>query len=173
MVRCCAPDCTNDSTQPSGRDLSFYSFPADEDLRSEWIRNLGRIARCAVSSTGSHRLFQPTRHDRLCSAHFEPNQFKRNMMAEFVTAGMMATRKRPHLKLISGAVPTIFSHKEAGVKKKAPRRESAYLKRKHEATSEDAEEVSNIRWALCSCIIEAMRGMRGFDILAEIPLSGT
>ena len=91
-------------------------------------------------------------------------------MAEFVTAGMMATRKRPHLKLTSAAVPTLFSHKEAAAKKKkAARRESACLKRKHEATSEDAEEVSNIRWTLCSCIIKAMRG---FDILAEIPLSG-
>ena len=92
------------------------------------------------------------------------------MIAELVTAGMMATRKRPHLKLISAAVPILFSHKEAGAKKKAARRESAYLKRKHEATPEDEEEVSNMRWTLCSCIIKAMRG---FDILAEIPLSGT
>lgn len=61
-------------------------------------------------------------------------------MAEFVAARMMETKKRPSRKLKPVAVPTIFSHSQPASAKQ-PRRESLYLKRKHD---EEEKEVGQV-----------------------------
>ena len=94
MVRCCAPGCSNDSWQTK-KNLSFYKFPENADLKQEWVKNMGRVARGVKSSDGAHKLFEPLQSDRLCFSHFEEDQFERNFMAEFVAAGEMTSRRRP------------------------------------------------------------------------------
>ena len=119
--------------------LSFYKFPENADLKQEWVKNMGRVARGVRSSAGSHKLFEPLQSDRLCSSHFEEDQFERNFMAEFVAAGEMTSRRRPRRMLKPEAVPTKFSHREAVAEKK-PRRESQYLKRKYDQSQEEVAQ---------------------------------
>ena len=133
MVRCCAPGCSNDSLQKE-KNLSFYKFPENADLKQEWVKNMGRVARGVKSSAGSHKLFEPLQSDRLRSSHFEEDQFERNFMAEFVATGEMTSRR-----LKPEAVPTKFSHREAVAEKK-PRRESQYLKRKYDQSQEEVRQ---------------------------------
>lgn len=60
---CCVPGCYNNSHRD--RDLRFYTFPKDEALRQQWLRN---ISRAGVS--GCFSTFQPTTGHRVCSVHF-------------------------------------------------------------------------------------------------------
>ena len=97
---------------------------------------MGRVARGAQSGR-SLALFEPRPTDRLCSAHFEDSMFERNFAAEFISAGMMTTKKRCDKKLVAGAVPTLFSHRKAVADGASERRESLYLKRKYSDISEE------------------------------------
>lgn len=60
---CCVPGCYNNSHRD--RDLRFYTFPKDDTLREQWLRN---ISRAGVS--GCFSTFQPTTGHRVCSVHF-------------------------------------------------------------------------------------------------------
>ena len=60
MVYCAAYGCN-----AKGGDTSFLSFPKDATLRNKWLANMKRE-------------FAPTKHSRLCSAHFERPCFDRD-----------------------------------------------------------------------------------------------
>lgn len=60
---CCVPGCYNNSHRD--RELRFYTFPKDNALREQWLRN---ISRAGVS--GCFSTFQPTTGHRVCSVHF-------------------------------------------------------------------------------------------------------
>ncbi|XP_028299014.1 THAP domain-containing protein 11 [Gouania willdenowi] len=60
---CCVPGCYNNSHRD--RELRFYTFPKDNVLREQWLRN---ISRAGVS--GCFSTFQPTTGHRVCSVHF-------------------------------------------------------------------------------------------------------
>lgn len=60
---CCVPGCYNNSHRD--RNLRFYTFPKDDALREQWLRN---ISRAGVS--GCFSTFQPTTGHRVCSVHF-------------------------------------------------------------------------------------------------------
>ena len=134
MGRCAAPHCNSDSGK--NKSLSFHSFPTDVEARQTWVKNMKRISRGVASSAGSHKLFEPSRNDRLCSDHFTPDQFQnpQSLMDRFIASGEVASDTRPRHRLKPGAIPTIFSHtKEASAGTSlTPRRESLYLKRKRE-----------------------------------------
>ena len=135
MVRCCAPGCSNDTCDESGKDLSFFTFPKDPKICKEWIVRMGRAPR------GKTSLFVPTRNDRLCSAHFEDHCFKRDFKGEFQEQGAMEQGKRRRRKeLVDGAVPTIFARKPAS--ETPSRRSSLYMQRKEEeAVREEHRQV--------------------------------
>ena len=97
MVHCMAVDCNNDSKWTKG--ISFHGLPKDDKLKNEWLAKINRV--------------NPTisKNSVLCSEHFTPNCFERNLKAELVGV-------RGKAKLKQGAVPTIFSHRPAMKKRR-------------------------------------------------------
>lgn len=80
---CSAFGCNNSSA--GSTNVSFHSFPLnDKKLISIWIARIKR------------ENFEPKKHSKICSDHFEPECFKIEMFSG-----------RRHL--IAGAVPTKFS----------------------------------------------------------------
>ncbi|NXX20054.1 THAP8 protein, partial [Podargus strigoides] len=82
---CRAPHCSNAAGQarPPARRLSFYKFPLQDAARlRQWLAQMRR------------ENWVPTRHQHLCSDHFEPSCFQYRWGVRYL---------RPD------AVPTIFS----------------------------------------------------------------
>ena len=92
MVYCFAVDCRNDSNKTKG--ISYHRFPKDPTLCKEWLAKISR-------KNGNILL---TKDSVVCSEHFTPDCFQRNLRAELVGAKYKATLK-------PGSVPTIFSHR--------------------------------------------------------------
>ena len=80
MVYCAAFDCNNDSRYTTG--ISYHCFPRDEALRSQCLAKISR----------------------LCSEHFTPDCYERDLKAEIL--GL-----KPRSTLKPGAIPTVFSHR--------------------------------------------------------------
>lgn len=144
MVRCGVPGCTNDSNDETCKELTWFKFPLDPELRQAWVKNMGRMER---GKSKGYKLFEPRKWDRLCSTHFDKSLFQRDMQAEFMAAGVMAEKpgKRRPRKLVEGAVPTIFAEQSASSSRLSsppPKssRESSYLKRKREQEEKEARE---------------------------------
>lgn len=87
MVYCAAFDCNNDSRYTTG--ISYHCFPRDEALRSQWLAKISR-ADLVVS-----------KNSRLCSEHFTPECYVRDLKAEIL--GL-----KPRSTLKPGAIPTFF-----------------------------------------------------------------
>ncbi len=75
----CVPLCSVSSRYNSC--ASFHSFPVKEEIRKKWIVNIRRIN------------FQITKHTKVCSVHFNPDDF------------VEGTSSR---RLKKGAVPSVF-----------------------------------------------------------------
>ena len=88
MTNCGAPGCTNRSA--NNKNISFHRLSSKkEEIKKKWLHNLNRKF---IPETLS-----------VCSEHFEPSCFKRDLQAE-----LMGTKPRNILK--DDAVPTIFKH---------------------------------------------------------------
>lgn len=92
MVYCAAFGCNNDSRYNTS--VSYHCFPSDKALQDEW---LARISRADLVVT---------KHSRLCSLHFTPDDYERDLRAE------LTGRKRKR-DLKTGVIPSIFSHRPA------------------------------------------------------------
>lgn len=97
MVLCAAFGCNS----LSGREkVNFFRFPKDKKLRKVWCNKIGR-----ANSASKYKVYSPNKNSRLCSLHFEEDQFTHS--ASFLeTIGFKATFRRT---LKTDAVPTIFS----------------------------------------------------------------
>ena len=114
MVYCAAFDCNNDSRYTTG--ISYHCFPRDEALRSQWLAKISR-ADLVVS-----------KNSRLCSEHFTPDCYVRDLKAEIL--GL-----KPRSTLKPGAIPTVFSHRRPS---KRPRLSSE--KRSEEKVRKEVSE---------------------------------
>ncbi|XP_071744186.1 52 kDa repressor of the inhibitor of the protein kinase-like isoform X2 [Lepeophtheirus salmonis] len=88
MPSCSDVDCRSRS---GAEGIILFSFPRDAFLRRQWVIKMKR------------KLWKPSDNSRLCSKHFEENQFVKNSKG----------KKRLH----SQAIPTLFKH----LKPKVPR----------------------------------------------------
>ncbi|XP_068704476.1 THAP domain-containing protein 2-like [Montipora foliosa] len=95
MVYCAAFDCNNDSRKTTG--ISYHCFPKDPSLREQWLAKISHADLIISKST------------RLCSEHFTPDCYERDLQAE-----LLGSKKRASLK--ADAVPSIFSHRPAAKK---------------------------------------------------------
>ena len=92
MVYCAAFGCNNDSRYNTS--VSYHCFPRDKALQDQWLARIS-LADLVV-----------TKHSRLCSLHFTPDDYERDLRAE------LTDRKRKgYLK--TGAIHSIFSHRPA------------------------------------------------------------
>lgn len=87
MEVCCVKGC------PSGREttraeagcsVSFHRFPSDDEIRTDWAAALGDVT------------WEPSESDRVCSLHFERNDFIINECGESIG------------QLVSEAVPSLL-----------------------------------------------------------------
>ncbi|XP_046664296.1 THAP domain-containing protein 6-like [Homalodisca vitripennis] len=84
MVSCVAYGCSNNSNKNKGSNITYHSFPKNEDLKRKWMNALKR------------KDWAPSKWSRVCSAHFKE--------ADFDLTSLCCVRIR------EGAVPTIFSY---------------------------------------------------------------
>ena len=93
MVYCCAVGCSNDSRFVSkGQGISFHRFPTKDSVLKVCLAKISRV------------VLEVTKDTRLCSDHFEPDCFQRDLRAE-----LPGSKGKRNLK--PGAVPTIFDHR--------------------------------------------------------------
>jgi hypothetical protein len=96
MVLCAAFGCNS----LSGRDkVNFFRFPKDQKLRKVWCSRMGR-----ASCVNEFKVYSPNKNSRLCSLHFEENQFTHSS-AFLESIGYKGSFRRT---LKTDAVPTIF-----------------------------------------------------------------
>lgn len=86
MVCCAAFGCSNDSK--TGKEHTYHKFPSDKTLGNKWCSAMKRKG------------FVPTKHSRVCSAHFRPDNF------ETLDRGGKPLKVK---RLKKDAVPSIFS----------------------------------------------------------------
>lgn len=88
---CVAANCTNVSSE----SVTLFAFPKDAGLRAAWVRQVRRTRDCWSG---------PSEHSRLCSDHFELDQFEvtPSLYRDF---GIQYRRK---LVLKPGAIPSKF-----------------------------------------------------------------
>ena len=100
MVYCSAVGCNNDSRYVGKKEgVSYHKFPAEQKLQKEWLAKISRLD------------LKVTKDSRVCSVHFEPECYERDLKAELLQL------KSSKCELKPGAVPTIFDHRP----KKKPR----------------------------------------------------
>lgn len=113
MVYCVAFNCNT----RSGQGYGLYTFPKDPDRRKIWIQKVKR------------QNFLPTEHSRLCSKHFDYDQF---VIDARIAASVKFTPKQKTLK--PNAVPTIFDYR-TGKKTSALEASPSKRKRVRQASS--------------------------------------
>lgn len=97
MVYCIAFGCSNDSRY--SKNISYHRLPRDEKQRKVWLTKISRE--------------NPTisQNSVVCSEHFEPDCFERDMKAELLGS-------KPKAWLKPEAVPSIFSHRPPAKKRR-------------------------------------------------------
>ena len=111
MTNRSAPGCTNRSED--NKNISFHRLPSkSEEVKKKWLHNLKR-------KNIPETVF-------LCSEHFEPHCFKRDLRAE-----LMGTKLRNELK--DDAVPTLFQHSQCSSRKRISSIERVSMERFHKS----------------------------------------
>ena len=84
MPQCAVSTCRNNHRKTKGRRVRYHRFPAEDDVRSRWVSVCGRSFNTATA--------------RVCSLHFSPNSYERDVEHELL--GLP-----PRSRLKRGAVP--------------------------------------------------------------------
>ena len=109
MTNCSAPGCTNRSED--NKNISFLRLPSkSEEIKKKWLQNLKR-------KNIPETVF-------ICSEHFEPHCFKRDLRAE-----LMGIKPRNELK--DDVVPTLFQYSQCSSRKWISSIERASTERFH------------------------------------------
>ena len=96
MPHCQIASCRNNSARAhSDEGISFFHFPKDPNIRSQWIHFCDR----------GESKWTPRADDRVCSVHFQLDDFQRDLQAE-----LMGTPARKKLK--NSAVPSLCLSRE-------------------------------------------------------------
>ena len=89
---CCVFGCKNTRKNP---DISFFSFPKDQQIRGEWVVRL--------QLTNGQR-WRPENSSRVCSDHFSADCFVRNHRLWSTLTVNRCNRR----DLVPGSVPNVF-----------------------------------------------------------------
>ena len=96
---CNAYGCSNLTGKSKGK--AFFKIPDPEinyDLCRRWLHNIGN-AKLSIKN------FKPKPHNVVCIDHFDPVCIQRDFRSEMVPSF------RKNIKIVPGAIPTIFQHK--------------------------------------------------------------
>ena len=103
-IKCIACDCI-----PTEKGLSFYTLPKDEDLRQKWIQCIP--------------FFKERPTAKICSKHFLPEDFERDMRNEFLGLPLRNILKRGSCPMI-GKPKTVIVEKKSLIEKSIVSRSS-------------------------------------------------
>ena len=95
---CAVFGCFSNRKKPGCGDISFFGFPKNEEYRRKWVQ----ICRRADNINDKYA--------RVCSLHFEPSAYERNLKYELL--GTPLPRKLARLK--EDALPTLHLPTAAG-----------------------------------------------------------
>lgn len=95
MVHCSIFGCNNNSFRQ--KHLSYFRFPRSEEIRQAWIHRCDR-----KDSDGSK--WKPRKNSVICSEHFTPEDFQRNLKSELLN--LSGTKKEKTL-LKDNAIPSL------------------------------------------------------------------
>ena len=111
MVKCVVVGCKSGYSGQSlytdnGIKITFHAFPKDTTLRIKWIKSIARDN------------WQPSKHSKLCSRHFQNKDFVKesrdtNKFRRMVLAEDGYTHNLKHRYLQAGAVPSLFLNSPA------------------------------------------------------------
>ena len=97
MVYCSAVGCNNDSRYVGKKQgVSYHRFPSDVSRIKEWLAKISRE---------DLTIADINKDSRVCSVHFEPECYERDLKAELLE--IKSTKRN----LKTDAVPTIFEHR--------------------------------------------------------------
>ncbi|PSN36249.1 hypothetical protein C0J52_21116 [Blattella germanica] len=86
MPQCAVATCRNNHRKTKGRRVRYHRFPAEDDVRSRWVSVCGRGGGFNTATA------------RVCSLHFSPHSYERDVEHELL--GLP-----PRSRLKRGAVP--------------------------------------------------------------------
>lgn len=89
MPQCAVATCRNNHRKTKGRRVRYHRFPAEDDVRSRWVSVCGRGGVVNTFNTATARV---------CSLHFSPHSYERDVEHELL--GLP-----PRSRLKRGAVP--------------------------------------------------------------------
>ena len=84
------------------RELFFFKFPKDQELRKKWLKVIGQFRR-----KGGLDSFSVTESTTVCEFHFMPEQIR---------VSLSIGRKT----LVSGSIPNVFSFKPSNSSNRKP-----------------------------------------------------
>lgn len=93
---CCAEGCSHDRSK--GASCTFYKIPEEPKLRSLWLTRISRVSKVVKNGKSVTIPWNPSKSTKLCSCHFEDPPPPKSRKKWF-------------------AVPGIFSHRPAKVKR--------------------------------------------------------
>ncbi|XP_077489629.1 uncharacterized protein LOC144100614 [Amblyomma americanum] len=92
--KCCVPQCRGN--YKTGPKVHVFKFPQDKALQQSWIRAIPR------------KNFVPSEHSRVCEHHFTDDDIVREASYVDDATGRVTTAELSHLRLRSGAIPSLF-----------------------------------------------------------------
>ena len=103
MPTCLAVGCTNTTSKAKEKEesKSFHCIPDPVKNRSLCMRWLNNMANAKWNINN----FEANKNRVLCSDHFYPNCFARDLMSELLETEEFHQRKKRDQKLIEGAIP--------------------------------------------------------------------
>ncbi|CAG9827867.1 unnamed protein product [Diabrotica balteata] len=113
-MRCAVFGCSSDNqtTKRVDKSVSFYGFPKDSVVEKQWV-----IACCREGKFN-------TKTSRICSKHFKPESFERNLQQELL---QYESKKGPKLK--RDAVPSLYLPRSKSLSINQLKREERFTKR--------------------------------------------
>ena len=97
MPSCAVPGCNHGIKAKRPKGVKLHSFPRDESLHNLWLSVCGRAE--DVSDSSKHDL-------RVCSAHFVPSDYERDLRWELMHSGKEDIAPNPQRKLKPKSVPS-------------------------------------------------------------------
>ncbi|XP_070394898.1 THAP domain-containing protein 11-like [Dermacentor albipictus] len=135
---CCVPGCDNNTLKD--KNVSFHAFPANEKEKKEWVRRINR-----QGSAGRFSLWQPSKHHRICGAHFN------------------ASGRRGYMDRL----PTIFPHKV--INQLSPSFNTIAKRKKTSSQTASASPALLLNELDIGCVVDVPQCDQQSDVVSQEP----
>lgn len=133
MPQCAVWNCASlpGKIDEEGKKLSFHAFPLKDATRLKaWIHASGR------------KDFIPTKADRVCSLHFNPDDFERDLQLELM--GQDPKQRKRATKLKPGTVPQLPKDHPGAIRTGTESRREQSIKRAERAAHKEVGNLAKV-----------------------------